>query len=98
MGIEQRQYERIVIAGDVLINHQNSTIECQIENISNYGAYLKVGNNCDPYCIEIGDNVTFNITTPKKPAKELSGQILRLTMEEETTYLAVYFFHPYDFD
>ncbi len=98
MGIEQRQYERIIIPGDVIINHRNNTICCQIENISNYGAYLKVGSPMQSSDIEIGDNVTFSITTPDIATRELSGQILRQSMEDDKIYLAVYFIQPYTFD
>jgi len=98
MGIEQRRFERLIIPGDVLINHRNNTILCQIENISNYGAYLKVGNPLHVNGIEIGDNVTFSITTPNIATRELSGQILRQSMEEEAVFIAVYFIQPYTFD
>ncbi len=98
MGSEQRRYERIIIPGDVLINHRENTILCQIENISNYGAYLRVGNPLHIDGIQIGDNVTFTITTPNIATREISGQILRQTMEEETIFIAVYFIQPYTFD
>lgn len=42
MGIEHRQYERLVIPGDVRVNHESYLLNCRIENISNYGAYLRV--------------------------------------------------------
>ena len=98
MGIEKRQDERIVVSGDVLLNHLNNTIHCQIENISNYGAYLKVESLTHPPKIEIGDQVTFTISTPDIATQELSGQILRRSIESENIYLAVYFFSPYAFD
>jgi hypothetical protein len=98
MGIEKRRYERIVIPGDVLINYQNNIIHCQIENISNYGAYLKVDGPSGSYKIDIGDNVTFSISTPEIAARELTGQILRSITEGVSLYLAVYFFQPYNFD
>lgn len=95
MDIEQRVYERLVIPGDVLINHRENTICCKIENISNYGAYLKVDDPAAIYGIEIGDSVTFSITTPDIPTKELSGQILRRSSEGKDVFLAVYFIQPY---
>lgn len=97
MSIEQRQYERITIPGDVIINHRISTIFCKIENISNYGAYLKVENPANPSFVEIGDNVSFRITAPEVEPKELSGQILRKTVENQCLFLAVYFMQPYYF-
>ncbi|HNX23062.1 MAG TPA: PilZ domain-containing protein [Spirochaetota bacterium] len=97
MGDEKRRYERIVIPGEVLINHRDFIIQCWIENISNYGAYLKVGSPINLQGIEIGDNVTFSITTPNIATRELSGRILRRSMEGENVYLAVYFIEPYTF-
>ncbi len=98
MCIEKRQYERFVIPGDVIINHRVNSIFCKIENISNYGAYLKVENPAHPSFIEIGDNVSFKINTPDADARELSGQILRCIFEGDKLYLAVYFMQPYYFD
>lgn len=98
MGIERRQYERIVIPGDVFINHRDNVIHCSIENISNYGAYLKVENQLRDHGIEIGDNVTFRISTRDIAERVLSGQILRRIMEGENEFLAVYFLQAYTFD
>jgi len=98
MGIEKRRYERIVIPGDVFISHRDKVIHCSIENISNYGAYLKVGDRNSHHGIEIGDNVSFRISTPNITERELSGQILRLSMVDENVFLAVYFIQPYTFD
>lgn len=98
MGIEKRQYERIVIPGEVFIKHQDFIIQCWIENISNYGAYLKVGYPVNPQGIEIGDNVTFNISAENIARQELSGQILRRNLEGDNVYFAVYFLQPYSFD
>jgi len=98
MRDEKRRYERIVIPGDVLINHRDSIIRCWIENISNYGAYLKVVGPIDPPNIEIGDNVTFKISARNIPPRDLSGQILRRSMDGGDVYLAVYFIQPYTFD
>lgn len=98
MGIEKRRSERIVIPGSVLINHRKNSINCRIENISNYGAYLKAENPVSTRDIEIGDNVTFSISTPKIATTELSGQILRRSSEGGDVYLAVYFMKPYIFD
>ncbi len=95
MDVENRRYERLVIPGNVMINHRKSTISCQIENISNYGAYIKVDVPESINGIEIGDTVTFSITTPNIPTKELTGQILRRSMEGDDIYLAVYFMQPY---
>jgi hypothetical protein len=98
MEDEKRRYERIVIPGEVLINHRDFIIQCWIENISNYGAYLKVGSPINLQGIEIGDNVKFSITTPNIATRELSGRILRRSVEGENVYLAVYFIEPYTFD
>jgi len=97
MGIERRRDERIVISGNVLINLRDTAINCSIENISNYGAYLKVENPDRCNNIEIGEKVTFNISTPDFSAMKLSGQILRRSMENQIMYLAIYFFQPYTF-
>jgi len=96
MNAEQRSYERLIIPGDVLINHRENIICCQIENISNYGAYLKVEDTVGIYNINIGDSVTFSITTPDIPTRELSGQILRRCSDGGNIYLAVYFMQPYN--
>lgn len=98
MGIEKRQYERLVIPGDVYINHRENEIHCTIENISNYGAYLKVENVSHLNGMEIGDSVSFRISTPDIAERELSGRILRHTVEKGSQYLAVYFFQQYTFD
>ena len=98
MGEEKRRYERLVIPGDVMISHHESIIKCWIENISNYGAYLKVGSPIDPPHVEIGDNVTFKVSASSIPEQEVSGQILRRCLEGEHAYLAVYFIQPYAFD
>jgi len=98
MGEEKRRYERIVIPGDVLINHRDSIIKCWIENISNYGAYLKVGGPIDPPNIEIGDNVSFNVSAQDIPPRDVSGQILRRSIDDGNIYIAVYFIQPYTFD
>ncbi len=98
MGIEKRQYERLVIPGEVTINHQDFIIRCWIENISNYGAYLKVGDPKNPQGIQIGDNVSFTVSSPDIATQELSGQVLRRSMEGDNVYLAVYFIQPYTFN
>lgn len=98
MNSEKRKDERIVIPGEVEINHRNKTIQCRIENISNYGAYLKVENSSDSNGINIGDSVSFRISTPEIAVQELSGKILRSTIEDCILYIAVYFFSPYNFD
>ena len=98
MGIEQRKEERIVVSGDVMLNLRDIVISCQVENISHYGAYLKVVGPSQNHGIVIGDNVTFNISIPDYSPQELTGRILRLMNEEKNLYLAVYFLQPYTFD
>jgi len=95
MTVEHREYERLVIPGDVYIIHRDNSIRCRIENISNYGAYLKVRNSVDISGIEIGDNITFSIMTPDVEQSDMSGQILRRSSDGRDIYLAVYFMQPY---
>lgn len=98
MNSEKRKNDRIIIPGEVQINHRSNILQCRIENISNYGAYLKVEDSSDSDGIKIGDSVSFRISTPEITVRELSGKILRSTIEDCKLYLAVYFFSPYNFE
>jgi len=97
MQTERRQYERFVVPGTVLLNHENQIIHCQLENISSYGAYLSVGEKLHSHYIEVGDYVTCNISIPDRETQALSGNIIRIALNGINNYLAVYLLQPYSF-
>ncbi len=94
---EKRREERFEIFGNALLNMRNEAVNCQIENLSSYGAYLKVSNPHLPPLLEIGGEVSFDISVPNLAIQKLFGQILRLSLEDGNWYLAVYFAEPYFF-
>ncbi len=94
MVTDKRRDERIVIPGDVMIDIGSEFIQCSIENISHYGAYLKVGNGDSNHRFDIGKSVRFSIKAQQISESELTGQILRQINEGGETYIAVYFMKP----
>jgi hypothetical protein len=98
MGAERREHERFVFPGSVELNHNNYNLQCSVENISNYGAFLKIENQKNTHPIEIGDIVSFKAILSDKQPFELSGHILRAGIEMGHCYIAVYFIKPYEFN
>jgi hypothetical protein len=97
MRTERRQYERFPVPGTVLLNHENHVMNCQLENISRYGAYLRIGKESHSHYLEVGDYAAFSILIPDRETQELTGNILRIALNGVNNYLAVCFFQPYSF-
>lgn len=98
MFTEKRSEERLVIPGDVMVDAGDILIQCSIENISYYGAYLKVNNGHSNYRFDLGKNVKFSVKAKQISESVLTGQILRQIVEGENTYIAVYFMKPVTFN
>ncbi len=97
--MERRRYKREKVNHKALLLLQDRNINCDVENISCAGAYVKIFDESMNVisASDIGEDVIFSFDVESDNSR-IRGKILRYDRESEGIYVAVYFLEACNFD
>ncbi len=95
--MERRKYSRHDVQQDAFIKIRDKSISCNVQNLSNAGAYIRVDNQFADEVLrnDIGTDVDVVF---KSGTQSIQGKVLRYMCEKDNLFIAVYFLQNYYFE